>query len=128
MAMKFTARIVAIFVALFLAGCGDYSVSLRGGYSFVRTDGANRSIVNKENGVVVYPDVASYEEINKFIVGCRQKSRLPLSEKPEFTTGFGYFILDTETGKYSGGLSAAAFSNERKLLGLPESAPHASCP
>lgn len=126
--MKFTTQIAVLLVALPLVGCRDYSVSLRGGYSFVRTDGANRSIVNKESGVVVYPDVASYEEINKFIVGCRQKSRLPLSEKPEFTTGFGYFILDTETGKYSGGLSAAAFSNERELLGLPETVPHASCP
>jgi hypothetical protein len=114
--------------ALFLLGCGDYEIPLQNGYSFSRTDSENHAIIDKKRRVVVYPDITDYEQASHLILGCRRKSKFLLADIPELTTGFGYFILSTQTGEYVGGLSRDAFVRKRSSLGLSRQAtlPHCS--
>ncbi|HEY4115373.1 MAG TPA: hypothetical protein VGM17_15060 [Rhizomicrobium sp.] len=109
------ARLSSLALVAVIAAC---SPSLIGGYRVVSTDGYNTMIVDKKSVVVVYPDVVSYGQRGRFIVGCRARSRYPISDRPEYVSGFGYFLLDTRNGKYTGGLASGAFRALAKRSGI----------
>jgi hypothetical protein len=96
--------IIALALLMFLASCGETSTDLGNGYKFIELDAANYVIENKDHAIVVYPNITEYKIVGGYVVGIREKSRSVVEAEHEFTTGFGYFILDMNTGAYVGGL------------------------
>lgn len=108
----------AIFLLLFfMVGClGDYRNDMGNGYTFVRTNAENHSIINENQSIIVTTNIIRYVFNEDWIIGFRKLSKHsddPSSKQPE-----GYFSLKTSDGDLSLGLNESdikAFILDKEL-------------
>ena len=106
-------RRAVILLCLFAASCGEWDQPLTGGYTWVGVDGDTGLIEGPTDGrIAVYPNVVEAEASGRFIVGKRELAASNTDNSSEFSTGLGYFILDTRSGAYAGGLTETQFKAE----------------
>ncbi len=109
-------RVVLLVLGInsFLSGCGDYSVSLPGGYELTRVYAGTVLIHHPEKGVVVDANVDAYDVTDGFVIGhVSIADELPEKEfsKP------GYFILNTKTHELKQGLDREGWVKSLKAVG-----------
>lgn len=100
-------KIVFLCLCVLLTCCGESEVNLGNGYKYVQLDGRAYAISNKDNRMVVDPNVIRYKVIGTYVVGERTNANIDerLSKK------FGYFILNTQDGQLIEGLSKRKFES-----------------
>ncbi|MBV2185231.1 MAG: hypothetical protein KUL88_11900 [Rhizobium sp.] len=96
-------KIFAFMMFGFLISCGQEDVSIEAGYRYFEIDGGNFAIVDKDNHMVVHPNVIQYETRENYIIGKREKPKF--ADDVRFSRKFGYFALDISSGKLVEGLS-----------------------
>lgn len=106
--------IAAALLCILLSGCGEKEVELEGGYKYVQLDGASYTITNRENRMVVAPNVSRYKIFGSYVVGERKDADID----DRLSRNFGFFILDTRTGELLEGLSQANFEEELRARHL----------
>lgn len=105
-------------VVLSVTGCGDYSVHLPGGYSLVRVYGGAVLIAGDYiRGVVIDPNVDSYEVLEGIIVG-HVNTHDHLTAEDKEASKPGYFILNTKTHEVKQGLDKKAWLDSLRVLGI----------
>jgi hypothetical protein len=117
-------RIVPILFYVLLSACGEDDLDIGSGYRYFELDGGNYAIVDRNNLIVVDPNVTRYVVMDSYIFGEREKPSL--IDDPRFSRKFGYFILDMRNGEYVEGLDEVGFRSalgarnlEFELLGRP---------
>jgi hypothetical protein len=108
-------RIGFLFLVLctIITGCfRPGPIKIVGDYSLWTSDSKNHHIV-KGTRVVVFTNVVDYEVVDKSIVGRREPSKRPDVTPAVLSERYGYFILDTETGKLTEGLTKSELESAR---------------
>lgn len=109
-------------LTLFVAHHARHSdvADLPNGYQAIYTDSRNRSIA-RDHELVIPPHVAALVASGRWVIGLRQVSEYPLfQDVPQFNTGFGYFLLDTETGETVTGLTWEALLDACAGRAIPD--------
>jgi hypothetical protein len=91
-----------------IEGCSSLEQEIGNGYSAVKVSGFNIIITDKDRTLVVYLNVSYFKKIYNMLVGCREIPEVLLKSDVEFTSGFGWFLLNLSTGSL------------RQTLGLAE--------
>ena len=96
---------IAFFLAPLVYGAliwmgwrGEHDEALPNGYRFVELSRGNGAIV-KGNAFAVYPNVVELRVRGSIITGKRVLATDNTDGSAPFTTGLGYFVLDTATGQ-----------------------------
>ena len=107
--------VFALSILISVPACGDYSVSLPGGYSLVRIYAGAVLISHAEKGVVIEANIDGYKVIGGLVVGHVIAAELPPEKafsKP------GYFILNTQTHEIKQGLNKKDWLDSLQSLGI----------
>jgi hypothetical protein len=116
--MKIKKLLLGLLFCIFLGslfGCGDYAVSLPGGYSLVRIYGGAILISHSSKGVVINANIDSYKVLDELIVGHVTVAELPPEKdysKP------GYFIINTKTHEVGEGLDRMAWLEALRKINI----------
>ncbi len=98
-----------------LLGACEGETDLVRGYSLVVVDNRPTALISdKDDRVVVDPNIIRHKVIDTYIVGVREDAELD----PRLSTKFGYFIFSTQTGELQEGLDRAAFEVAAKAIGI----------
>lgn len=96
---------IAFFLAPLVYGAliwmgwrGEHDEALPNGYRFVELSRGNGAIV-KGNAFAVYPNVVELRVRGSIITGKRVLATDNTDGSAPFTTGLGYFVLDTATAQ-----------------------------
>ncbi|MFH1157905.1 MAG: hypothetical protein V1721_03345 [Pseudomonadota bacterium] len=100
-------KVMTMFLFALLLGCGKGEVDLVAGYKYVQLDGSNHAISDRDNRMVVDPNVKWYRVIETYIMGERDDANID----PQLSKQYGYFILDTRNGQLIEGLSKFDFQD-----------------
>jgi hypothetical protein len=102
---------------ILLSGCTDFKIELPNGYILFRANATEIYIIDPNrlvDRIVVEPHIEKYNVIDKVVVGY---AVLAKGEMKEYSIP-GYFILETETGTVTQGLSKDAWVKKLKELGI----------
>jgi hypothetical protein len=96
----------------------EREVNLGDGYKYVELDHVvNAAIVDREDHIVVDPNVKRFKVLGAFVVGERANANID----DKLSRRFGYFIFDKRNGTLLEGLDNAAFSAALRDRGLRSS-------
>lgn len=107
-------RFYAFALCFVLTSCGDREAQLPHGYKYVHISATIAAIGDRDNLVVVDPNVSRYEIIEPYLVGERTDAQL--SDK--FSKHLGYFILDMRNRELIEGLSKAGLESRLRDRGI----------
>ena len=114
-------RIVLVFVmsGLFVlfSGCSDFKIKLPNGYVLFRANATEIYIIDPKrivDRIIVFPHIEKYNVINTIVVGNVVSAE---GEMKEYSDP-GYFILETNTGKVTTGLTKDSWLLKLKELGV----------
>lgn len=107
-------KTIISFLAALLIGCGDYSTDLGGGYEFVKTNAKNHVVILKlsesYNEIKVHSNVQAFAYNDLYVLGVRVQSEAKEAQyKEALRQGFGYFIINKQTGVVTSGLDKYRF-------------------
>lgn len=110
---------VVFFLAPFAYGAliwmgwlGERDEALPNGYRFVELSRGNGAIT-KGDDFAVYPNIAEHSVRGSIITGKRVLATDNSDGSAPFTTGLGYFALDTKTGQLKQGLPKTSQFRDR---------------
>ena len=66
-----TQSILSTFTCIFVLSCAEKQVDLGAGYKYVKLDGVNAAIADRDSHMVVDPNVKRYRVIGSYVVGER---------------------------------------------------------
>ncbi len=89
---------------------GERDEALPNGYRFVELSRGNGAII-KGNDFAVFPNVAEHRVRGSIVTGKRVLATDNTDNSAPFTTGLGYFVLDTATGRLKQGSPPTAQPN-----------------
>lgn len=101
---------LATTILILLAGCGERDEALPNGYRFIELSRGNGAIT-KSGDFTVYPNIVEHRVRGNLVFGKRALARDNTDGSAAFTTGLGYFVLDTTTGHLSQGSPTPIRSN-----------------
>lgn len=90
-------RNILCLVILGLVSCKPAEMQLGENLQVVALSGRTTAIIDQNSKFVVYPNIAEYEVFGQHVVGYRDEAQDNSFDLEQFTTGFGYFVLNTET-------------------------------
>jgi hypothetical protein len=105
-------RKAVIAALIMLAACGERDEALPNGYRFVEVSRGN-GVITKGSDTAVYPNVVEHEVRGNLIIGKRVLAQDNTDGSLPFTSGLGFFVLDTSTGRLQQGLSKPTRTNGR---------------
>ncbi|WP_408590505.1 hypothetical protein [Novosphingobium sp.] len=114
-----------LVLALSLSACALGERHLGGHYTLVSLDPDNSAIKDQNDTMVIFPNVTFYEKSGVHIYGCRQRSKAIVDTSGQFTTGFGWFLINEKNGRVEQSLSLEQLV--QKLPGAAEKARSARC-
>ena len=108
-------RAVILVLFVMLSACKEQSLDVGDGYKYVQLDGRNWTIANKDNIMIVDPNVTKCKAIGALIVGYRNDSGIDerLSKK------YGFFVFDKRSGVLVEGLDKGGFESALQAHGVP---------
>ena len=98
-------KILATLCCTWVASCGEKEVDLGRGYKYVRVDGSNAAIADRDNHMMVDPNVKRYKVVGSYVVGEREDAKID----ERLSRNFGYFIFEMRSGQLLEGLDKAKF-------------------
>jgi hypothetical protein len=97
---------------IWMGWVGERDEALPNGYRFVELSRGNGAIT-KGTDFAVYPNVAEHRVRGSIITGRRVLAADNTDGSAPFTTGLGYFVLNTATGQLKQGQPPTAYPSNR---------------
>jgi hypothetical protein len=112
----------ALLATLGMTGCATaaapFVVALPNGYEIMRKQDRQPAVVKRSNGSVVIGPITTYAVVRDVVTGLVPSPAAADSSKRSSKVQPGYFILKTDTGEMTQGLSEQDWKDHLKALGV----------